>query len=135
MAEENVNSSKAARKPSGAPRTASSRGTARAAKAKASTGKAEMTAKTQEAEEVRKSTGRLGRTAARRVRAGQRAVTTVSKRAVSGAISAWTVLRASKAVAAGAGVGVAAAGACYAVGRKSAAQHFGPVTRLTGGRL
>ena len=83
------------------------------------------------------------RTAARKAEAGRRSLLAPARRTTRKAVrttagvalGAWKAVRAQKAVAAGAGIGAAVAGACYAAGRRSAAHHFGPVTRLTGGRV
>lgn len=77
-----------------------------------------------------------GRVAARQVDAGRRAAVAVSQGAVTGAVTAWKLLRARGAVAAGAGASAAAlVSAGYAVGRRTAARGFGPVTRITRGRI
>lgn len=79
---------------------------------------------------------RMGQTAGKGVQAGRQAVVSASSKAASTAATAWTVLKARKIIAAGAGAGLLAVIAgSFAAGRGSAMRRVGPVTRITKGRL
>lgn len=69
-------------------------------------------------------------------RAVQRTATGAAERAAGVAGVVWTLVKARKAVVAGAGAGVVTAVASsYALGRRAGLQQRGPLSRLTGGRL
>jgi hypothetical protein len=59
----------------------------------------------------------------------------LARRATRAGAAGWALLRARKVLAAGTGAGIALAGACFTAGRRSVVRHFGPVTRVTGGRI
>lgn len=66
----------------------------------------------------------------------QSAVSTAAGQTVGKAGVAWTLLKARKAIAAGAGAGVVTVVASsYALGRRAGLRQRGPLSRLTGGRL
>ncbi|GAB2755502.1 hypothetical protein GCM10027072_61840 [Streptomyces bullii] len=75
-------------------------------------------------------------TAAKGVEAGRQAIVTASGQVAATAKTAWTVIAERKLVAAGVGAGLTAlSAASYAVGRRAERQAYGPLTRLTGGRI
>ncbi|MET9764588.1 hypothetical protein ABZ016_36915 [Streptomyces sp. NPDC006372] len=75
-------------------------------------------------------------TAAKGVEAGRQAVVTASGHVVATAKTAWTVIAHRKLVAAGVGAGLTAlSAASYAVGRRAERHTYGPLTRMTGGRI
>ncbi|MEU0273283.1 hypothetical protein [Streptomyces sp. NPDC006307] len=64
------------------------------------------------------------------------AASTAAERAAGTAGVVWTVVKARKAVVAGAGASVATAVAgSYVLGRRAGLRQRGPLSRLTGGRL
>ncbi|MHC8562958.1 hypothetical protein ACW23B_17900 [Streptomyces albidoflavus] len=66
----------------------------------------------------------------------QQSVAAVAGQVSTKATAAWTILKYRKVIAAGAAAGaVSVVGGAYALGRRSAAAHHGPITRLTGGRI
>jgi hypothetical protein len=70
------------------------------------------------------------------VQAGRQAVESASGQVVAAATTTWTLINSRKALVMGAGAGAAVLSAgSYLVGRRSAHQSHGPVTRLTGGRI
>lgn len=74
--------------------------------------------------------------AVRGVEASRQAIVTTSGHVAATAKTAWTVIAHRKLVAAGAAAGLSAlTAASYAVGRRSARHSYGPLTRLTGGRI
>lgn len=82
------------------------------------------------------ATGAAARTAARGVESGRQAVITASGRVATTAKTAWTVIAHRKAIAAGVGAGLTALTATsYALGRRGRSRSFGPLTRLTQGRI
>ncbi|MFD4990003.1 hypothetical protein [Streptomyces sp. NPDC058374] len=67
---------------------------------------------------------------------GQQGVVAVAGKVSTKATAAWTLLKYRKVIAAGVATGaVSVVGGAYALGRRSAAAHHGPLTRLTGGRI
>ena len=75
-------------------------------------------------------------TAAKGVEMGRKAIVAASGQVASTARTAWAAVAHRKIVAAGVGVGLSAVSAAsYAVGRRSARQAQGPITRLTSGRI
>ncbi|MER7490796.1 hypothetical protein ABTY20_33940, partial [Streptomyces sp. NPDC126497] len=77
-----------------------------------------------------------GRTAAKGVEAGRRAVVATTGQVAAGAKTAWTVIANRRLVAAGAAAGLTAlTAASYAVGRRAERHTHGPLTRMTGGRI
>ncbi|MEU7449087.1 hypothetical protein ACWGUP_10030 [Streptomyces diastaticus] len=67
---------------------------------------------------------------------GQQSVAAVATKVSTKATAAWTILKYRKVIAAGVATGaVSVVGGAYALGRRSAAAHHGPLTRLTGGRI
>ncbi|MEV5432699.1 hypothetical protein [Streptomyces sp. NPDC052701] len=75
-------------------------------------------------------------TAAKGVEAGRQALVTASGQVATTAKTAWTVIANRKLVAAGVGAGLTVlSAASYAVGRRAERQTYGPLTRLTGGRI
>lgn len=78
-------------------------------------------------------TTQKARSAARTV---QSAVGTAAGQTVGKAGRAWTLVKARKAIATGAGAGVVTVVASsYALGRRAGLRQRGPLSRLTGGRL
>ncbi|MEV3988871.1 hypothetical protein AB0J57_08165 [Streptomyces sp. NPDC049837] len=78
-------------------------------------------------------TTQKARSAARTV---QSAVGTAAGQTVGKAGQAWTLVKARKAIATGAGAGVVTVVASsYALGRRAGLRQRGPLSRLTGGRL
>ncbi|MFF8829920.1 hypothetical protein [Streptomyces sp. NPDC015131] len=66
----------------------------------------------------------------------QSAVSTAAGQTVGKAGVAWTLVKARKAIAAGASAGVVTVVASsYALGRRAGLRQRGPLSRLTGGRL
>ncbi|RZE45190.1 hypothetical protein [Streptomyces albidoflavus] len=66
----------------------------------------------------------------------QQSVAAVAGKVSTKATADWTVLKYRKVIAAGVAAGaVSVVGGAYALGRRSAAAHHGPITRLTGGRI
>lgn len=79
---------------------------------------------------------RTVRTAAGSVEAGRQAIVASAGHVAATARTAWTVIAQRKLVAAGVGAGLTAlSAASYAVGRRSGQRTYGPITRLTGGRI
>ncbi|MCX4703459.1 hypothetical protein [Streptomyces sp. NBC_01373] len=113
--------------------TAPASQTARAAATK--TDEAASTAKAG-AQRAADATSAAAHTAAKSVEAGRQAVVAASGQVAAGAKTAWTVLSHRKLVAAGVGAGLTALGAAsFAAGRRAERHTYGPVTRLTGGRI
>ncbi len=78
----------------------------------------------------------FGGAAADKARTVQRTVGSAAGRAGAKAGTAWSLVKARKAIAAGAGAGVATVVAgSYALGRRAGLRSRGPLSRLTGGRL
>ncbi|MFI8092222.1 hypothetical protein ACIF9R_28520 [Streptomyces sp. NPDC086080] len=74
--------------------------------------------------------------AAKGVEAGRRAVVATSGQVAAGAKTAWTVIANRRLVAAGTAAGLTAlTAASYAVGRRAERHTYGPLTRMTGGRI
>ncbi|MEV5440632.1 hypothetical protein AB0K80_32205 [Streptomyces sp. NPDC052682] len=106
---------------------------ARTAEAKA--GDASSAAKSGAERSVAVASGAV-QTAAKGVEAGRQAVITASGQVAATAKTAWTAIAHRKLVAAGAAAGLTAlTAASYAVGRRAERQTYGPLTRLTGGRI
>ncbi|WP_461019734.1 hypothetical protein [Streptomyces daliensis] len=82
------------------------------------------------------TTGRAGQLVSQGAAVAREKAAAVPGKAVATAGTAWTVLRARKAVAIAAGTGVTAVcSASYLAGRHAAKSGFGPLTRATGGRI
>ncbi|MEU6479870.1 hypothetical protein ABZ858_23880 [Streptomyces sp. NPDC047017] len=82
------------------------------------------------------ATNAAARTAARGVESGRQAIVTASGQVASTAKTAWTVFAQRKLIAAGVGAGLTALTATsYALGRRAQRQSYGPLTRLTQGRI
>lgn len=82
------------------------------------------------------ATTRVGRVAAGGVHRGKQAAISAGGKVASTAVTAWTVVKNRKVIAAGAGAGLAGVmSAAFAAGRHSAKTGSGPLTRLTGGRI
>ncbi|SDJ55103.1 hypothetical protein [Streptomyces indicus] len=90
----------------------------------------------QAAEETAGAAGKGASTALKGIESGRKAVTSAVGQAGAVALTAWTVLKNRKLIAAGAALGVTAVSAgSYAVGRRAERGRRGPVARWTGGRL
>lgn len=88
------------------------------------------------AERSAEATSAAVQTAAKGVEAGRQAVVTASGHVAATAKTAWTVIAHRKLVAAGVGAGLTAlSAASYAVGRRAERHAYGPLTRMTGGRI
>lgn len=88
------------------------------------------------AESVRGIGDATTRKAADAARTVQRTAASAAGTAAETAGAVWTVVKARKAVVAGAGTGVVTAVAgSYALGRRVGLRQRGPLSRLTGGRL
>ncbi|MGA5900401.1 hypothetical protein [Streptomyces venetus] len=88
------------------------------------------------AERSAEATSAAVQTAAKGVEAGRQAVVTASGHVAATAKTAWTVIAHRKLVAAGVGAGLTAlSAASYAVGRRAERHTYGPLTRMTGGRI
>jgi hypothetical protein len=106
--------------------------------AKSAAGKAGDTASALKAGAGRSAEATTGavQSAAKGVEAGRQALVTASGQVAATAKTAWTVIANRKLVAAGVGAGLTVlSAASYAVGRRAERQTYGPLTRLTGGRI
>lgn len=82
------------------------------------------------------ATSAAANAAARGVESGRQALITASGQVATTAKTAWTVVAHRKLVAAGVGAGLTAlTAASYAMGRRAERHTYGPVTRLTRGRI
>ncbi|MFJ4578905.1 hypothetical protein [Streptomyces echinatus] len=80
--------------------------------------------------------GAATRTAARGVESGRQALVTASGQVAATAKTAWAVVAHRKLLAAGMGAGLTAlSAASYAWGRRAERRTYGPLTRLTQGRI
>ncbi|MET9387736.1 hypothetical protein ABZY09_43770 [Streptomyces sp. NPDC002928] len=88
------------------------------------------------AERAADATSRVAHTAAQGVETGRQAIVASAGQVAATAQTAWTVIAHRKLVAVGVGAGLTAlTTASYLAGRRSQRQTYGPVTRLTGGRI